>query len=44
MIPPKKVERDIEEGGLTLNDLVTATDNEKSGFAFAYISGGRGGG
>ncbi|MCA8834240.1 MAG: hypothetical protein K8953_04060, partial [Proteobacteria bacterium] len=40
--PAKKVERDIEEGGLTLNDLVTATDNEKSGFAFAYISGGRG--
>nr|MCA8834432.1 hypothetical protein [Pseudomonadota bacterium] len=33
----------IVKGGLTLNDLVAATDNEKSGFAFAYIPEGRGG-
>ncbi|MGU9963321.1 MAG: hypothetical protein ACNYPD_04355 [Candidatus Halichondribacter symbioticus] len=33
----------IVTGGLTLNDLVEATDNDKHGFAFAYIPEGRGG-
>ena len=33
----------IVKGGLTLNNLVVATDNENHGFAFAYIPEGRGG-